>query len=95
MGMPAGEAKHDFRIGYRYVISDNGRLAIVELTAPSRKHFNTALNAYGALAQAFDPLVHDRATVERALKLIRKDFNLDSFLGLMHVPEELLPGGAK
>ena len=90
MGMPAGDAKPDSPIGYRYVISDSGQLAIVELTAPSRKHFDTALTAYGASAQAFDPLLHDRATVEKALRLIRRDFDLDSFLGVIH-----LPGGVK
>jgi hypothetical protein len=90
LGMPAGEAKQDSPIGYRYVVSDSGRLAIMVLTAPSRKHFDTALNAYGALAQDFDPLLHDRPAVERALKLIRKDFDLDSFLGGF-----AFPGGAK
>lgn len=90
MGMPAGDAKPDSPIGYRYVISDSGQLAIVELTAPSRKHFDTALTAYGASAQAFGPRLHDRATVEKALRLIRRDFDLDSFLGVIH-----LPGGVK
>lgn len=90
MGMPAGDAKQESPVGYRYVVSDSGRLAIVAITAPSRKHLDSVLTGYGALAEAFNPLNHERATVEKALKLIRRDFDLDSFLGVIR-----LPGGAK
>lgn len=68
-------------IGYRYVLSDNGHFAIVELTARNLKHFDPLLEAFGSQAShLFRPREHDRATVERALKLLRRDFDLDSFL---------------
>ncbi len=68
-------------VGFRYVLSDDGRFAIVELTARSFKHFDPLVNAFGAQAtHSFDPRHHDRKTVEQALKLLRKDFDLESFL---------------
>ncbi len=68
-------------IGYRYVLSDDGRFAILELTARSFKHFDPLVNAFGAQAtHSFNPRQHDRVTVELALKTLRKDFDLDSFL---------------
>jgi hypothetical protein len=81
LGMDLIDSLQDAPVGYRYVLSDDGHFAIMLLTGSSTKHFDPLLNAFGAQAQqTFDPKHHDRTTVERVLKLIRRDFNLDAFL---------------
>jgi len=81
LGMDLVASLPDTPIGYRYVLDDGGHFAIVLLTARSFKHFDPLVNAFGAQARhAFDPKHHDRANVERLLKLVRSDFDLDAFL---------------
>lgn len=81
LGMELIDSLQNAPVGYRYVLSDDGHFAIVLLTARNLKHFDPLVNAFGAqAAQTFDPKHHDRTTVEQALKLIRRDFNLDAFL---------------
>lgn len=81
LGMELIDSLQDTPVGYRYVLSDDGHFAIVLLTGRSTTHFDPLLNAFGAQAQqTFDPRHHDRATVERVLKLICRDFKLDAFL---------------
>lgn len=71
----------DTPIGYRYELSDDGHFAIVQLTARSSKHFDPLLKGVGAQAtHTFDPRRHERGSVLQALRLLRKDFDLDAFL---------------
>jgi hypothetical protein len=67
-------------VGFHYILSDDGHFAIVELTAGNVKHFTPVLGLLTAIVNKFDPRVDSRASVESVLKLIRKDFDLPTFL---------------
>ena len=94
-GLPANTVNAAEPVGFRYLLADDGKTAIVLLSAAQRAHIDSLLvnsglvnagsptqvvNAFSGV-QLFDPKLHDHATVEAALKLLRKDFNLDAFAG--------------
>ena len=81
MGARRGE-EADARIGYRYLISDDGRSAIVEISG---------LDGAGRAAikaspdQASEVFERDKSTkedVETVLKRVKKDFQWEDFLGV-------------
>ncbi len=81
LGMELLSNLADTPIGYRYELSDDGHFAIVQLTARSFTHFDPLLKGVGAQAtHTFDPRHHERGTVLQALRLLRRDFDLDAFL---------------
>ena len=73
-------------VSFRYVMSDDGRLAIVEMTAPpvgaEGAEFWSAVERWTAPGtKIFDPDKHSRAEVEDELKKLKKDFSVDDFAG--------------
>ncbi len=81
LGMELLASLADTPIGYRYELSDDGHFAIVQLTARSFRHFDALVKGVGAQAtHTFDPRHHERGAVLQALRLLRKDFDLDAFL---------------
>jgi hypothetical protein len=94
LGLPANVVNAAIPVGFRYLVADDGKTAIVLLFAGSRSQIDSLLvnaglvdaNAPSQLinalsgVQLFDPKKQDQASVEAALKALRKDFNLDAFL---------------
>jgi len=77
-GLPAGV------LGMTYVLSDNQKLAIVEITALKRAAIAAVAQTLSASAQAaqvrtFQPHLHSAAEVETAIRAVKKDFKLDAF----------------
>ena len=79
-GLPSGI------LSYSWFPSDDGRLAIVQLTARDRSAFTSFATAIAAdprpELRLFEPHRHSRLEVEAALKLLKRDFSLDLFRGL-------------
>jgi hypothetical protein len=79
-GLPAGVES------LSYVLSDDGKFAIVQVVSRKRLSLTTLAAAVAALPQGrdvatFAPHLHSRDVVERALKLLKKDFRMEEFLG--------------
>ena len=100
MGIPAGGIASDTPVNFRYVCSDDGKTAIVLLSAQQRAHIDALLVRTGLVdaitpsqllsapgsAYLFDPKQHARATVEAVFKTLRKNGSLESFLSGMPLP---------
>jgi len=73
-------------LSYSWLPSDDGRLAIVELTARDRSAFASFASAIASdrrpELRLFDPHRHSRLEVETALKLVKRGFRLELFRGL-------------
>lgn len=67
-------------VAYHYILSDDGHFAIVELTAANAKHFDPALKVLSGMLHRFSSRKDSRVSVERVLKLLRKDFDLETFV---------------
>jgi hypothetical protein len=72
-------------VNYRWVPSDDGRWAIVELelgrvTAQGLKDLDAAAAGKSAAVKVFEREKDKKADVERELKKYKKDFDLDEFL---------------
>jgi len=68
--------------GFHWVLADNGRLAIVEITAKSRAAFISILSDRTPEVRVFDRARDKKDDVERELKLLKRDFTLERFAGL-------------
>ena len=66
---------------FRYQVSDDGRFAIVEFQAPSRRELKAILESTASGVKALDPTRLTKAQAEAELKLLKRDFDLDRFLG--------------
>ena len=66
--------------GYTWVASDDGQLAIVMLVTKDPQALRDALNDL-RVRRAFQKGKHKRNDIEQELKKVRKDFDLDRFLG--------------
>ena len=64
-------------LGFTYVLSDNGRLALVEYVARDRSAFSAILADKSV--QAFVKGVNQRPEIEAAFKALKKDFDFDHF----------------
>ena len=64
-------------IAFSYVLSDDGKFALVELVARDRSAFQPLFN--DKTITLFEKGRADKAQIESALKLYRKDFSLDTF----------------
>ena len=95
LGLPANTVNAATPVGFRYLVADDGKTAIVLLSSPHRAHIDSLLVDAGLVsphaptqilsttsgARIFDPKESDHDSAETALKAFRKDFNLDAFLG--------------
>ena len=66
--------------GYTWVASDDGQLAIVMLVTKDPQALRDALSDL-RVRRAFQKGKHKRNDIEQELKKVRKDFDLDRFLG--------------
>lgn len=66
---------------FRYQVSDDARFAIVEFQAPSRRELKAILESTASGVKALDPTRLTKAQAEAELKLVKRDFDLDRFLG--------------
>ena len=64
-------------LGYMYVLSDDGKVALVEYVARDRSAFSTIL-ADKAI-QSFVKGVNQRSEIETAFKALKKNFDFDHF----------------
>lgn len=67
-------------VGWRWIPSDDGRLAIVEVTAPSARMLAPLRGDSRPGVQVFERGRNSREDVEREIRKIRKDFSLERFL---------------
>jgi hypothetical protein len=69
-------------LGFTYVLSDDGKFALVEFVARDRSAFQSVL-ADAALpaasVKAFVKGMHQRQDVETAFKALKKDFDFEKF----------------
>jgi hypothetical protein len=70
------------RLSYRWMASDDGKSAIVEVGARNRSELKRMLDDKDLEGKVFMPWKHKKDDVEKALKKWRKDFDIESFLGL-------------
>jgi hypothetical protein len=68
-------------VAWRWIPSDDGRLAIVEVAAPSMRMLAPLRGDSRPGVQVFERGRDSRADVEREIRKIRKDFSLERFLG--------------
>jgi hypothetical protein len=64
-------------IAYTYVLSDDGKFALVEYVARDRAAFHAILADRNV--KAFIKGVHKREDAEAAFKLLKKDFDINTF----------------
>ena len=68
-------------MAFRYVLSDDGSTAIVELSGGNplqRQKMETELRK-DARVKVFRPSTHKKEDVEKEIRLLKKDFDIDSF----------------
>jgi hypothetical protein len=68
-------------VSWRWIPSDDGRLAIVEVWAPSARMLAPLRADSRPGVQVFERGRDSRDDVEREIRKIRKDFSLEGFLG--------------
>ena len=71
----------DAGMAFRYVPSDDGATAIVELSgvnALQRQKMETELRK-DSRVKVFRPSTHKKVDVEKEIRLLKKDFDIDSF----------------
>jgi hypothetical protein len=64
-------------LGYHFVASDDGLLALVEFVATDRSQFKTILS--DSTIQTFVRGNTDFAAIQTAFQLLKKDFNINNF----------------
>ena len=64
-------------MAYSHQLSDDGRFALVEFVARDRSAFQAILN--DKTVTVFEKGRSKKADIEKALKLFKKDFDLDQF----------------
>ena len=79
--LPAAEG-----LNYRWVVSDDGQWAIVELelarvTAEGLRVLDDAVAGRGAAVKVFERGRGKKEDVEKEIRKYRKDFDLEEFLG--------------
>lgn len=66
-------------LGFAYVLSDDGKTALVEFVARDRSAFQPILANNSPGVKAFIKGVHSRGAVESEFKKYKKDFDFDHF----------------
>jgi len=66
--------------GYKFVLADDGKTAIVQFTAPSAKAF-AAIAADSRVVRAFQKGKDQPVDIERELKRLKASFDLEAFAG--------------
>lgn len=78
--MPAKSAESAAILSYRYIVSDDGKLAILEIVPADDQALQGLLIGYEPLVQIFSPKTNAKDDIEKEIRKIRKDFDLDNFL---------------
>ena len=80
--LPAQAPSRAGILAFNYVMSDDGKSAIVEFVARDRAALLPILNDPQLAGKVFQKGTSKRADVELALKKYKKDFSLDKFAGV-------------
>ncbi len=77
VGSAIGPTSRTGILGYTYVLSDDGKFALVEYVARDRSAFGAILA--DTTIQKFIKGVDQRSTIETAFKALKKNFDFDHF----------------
>jgi hypothetical protein len=75
----AAAASRDGILAWSIQLTDDKSMAIIHLVASNHHAFDALLNDKRPEIRVFEIGKHDRATIERELRLVKKDFDLDKF----------------
>jgi hypothetical protein len=78
---PAGPGSANPFLGFSYVMSDDGRFAIVEFVARDRAALAPILSDRIHNLQVFEKGKHGRDEIEREFRKLKKDFTLEKLGG--------------
>jgi hypothetical protein len=78
---PSGNPRQPGIEGFRYVVSDDGRFALVEFVARDASAFASILGANTPDVKAFERKKAAPAAVQQEFRRLKRDFDLARFLG--------------